>query len=346
MQRRAEFRPFSWLHDLWKRQQLDLSPPYQRRSVWSEKFRSDFITTVTLNYPCPAIFLYEEIKTDGTFNYKVVDGKQRLTTLLNFVSNNITVPEDHPVPAIRGLIFDNLPDAVKLSVWRYQFSVEFVEQENENLINDIFNRINKNVAKLSQQELRHALFNGEFIQAAESLTEYMEENLPPRFPNIAPQSRRQMKDVENASLMLLFIENGERSVSQIDLDRAYRDREEEWAERTPTTQSFRAAIDYIREVLSAHPDRAIQASRLKNQADFYSLFAAVVEMQRDQTTLPPAQASAKLADWLAELAQVESGEVPIGAYPGTDAYLAAARAASNDAGPRRIRINKLKSVMS
>jgi hypothetical protein len=78
MQRRAEFRPFSWLNDLWRRDHLDLLPPYQRRGVWPERFRSDFITTVLLNYPCPAIFLYQEIRADGSFLYKVVDGKQRL----------------------------------------------------------------------------------------------------------------------------------------------------------------------------------------------------------------------------------------------------------------------------
>jgi uncharacterized protein with ParB-like and HNH nuclease domain len=38
---------------------------------------------VLSNYPCPAIFLYEEIRADGSFLYKVVDGKQRLTTLFD-----------------------------------------------------------------------------------------------------------------------------------------------------------------------------------------------------------------------------------------------------------------------
>jgi hypothetical protein len=62
MLRRADFRPFSWLNDLYNRDQLDLDPPYQRRSVWSERYRSEFVTTVLLNYPCPAIFLFEQIR--------------------------------------------------------------------------------------------------------------------------------------------------------------------------------------------------------------------------------------------------------------------------------------------
>lgn len=300
---------------------------------------------MTLNYPCPAIFLYEEIRPDGSFNFKVVDGKQRLTTLFDFVSNQMPIPEDHPSPALRGLRFDALPDPNKLSIWRYQFSVEFVEQENENLINDIFNRINKNVAKLSQQELRHAMFGGNFISAAETLAEYMDETLPPRFPNIAPQSRRQMKDVENVSLMLLFIENGERSVSQADLDNAYRDREEEWPDRIKSSQTFRSAIDYINDMIGSDQTGMIQNSRLKNQADFYSLFAAIVELQRSGLVPAPNYGSQRIVTWLGELSAVEQEAAPAGTYPETEAYLAAARAASNDSGPRRVRINRIKSVL-
>lgn len=162
MLRRAEFRPFSWLNDLKNRNQLDLDPPYQRRSVWSERYRTDFVTTVLLNYPCPAIFLYEQISADGSFIYKVVDGKQRLSTLFSFVRGEFPVADDYPAESVRGKFFTDFDDKMKLSVWRYSFAVEFIEQENESLVNDIFNRINKNVARLSPQELRHAKFYGQF----------------------------------------------------------------------------------------------------------------------------------------------------------------------------------------
>lgn len=345
MQRRAEFRPFSWLHDLWKREQLDLSPPYQRRSVWSDRFRTEFVTTVLMNYPCPAVFLFEEIKPDGSFFFRVVDGKQRLTTLFDFVTDRIAIGEEYPNMALRGRLFSQLDDEAKLGVWRYAFSVEFVEQENEALINDIFNRINKNVAKLSQQELRHALFSGAFITAAEAMTEYVEAALPPNFPNVAPQSRRQMKDVENVSTMLLFIENGERSTSQADLDKAYLEREENWPEEGASLGSFRSSIDFISGILAQPGGQAIPATRLRNQADFYSLFAALVELERDGDLPTHAEAADRLLAWLGTLRQVERGELTSEQYPAFARYLDAARAASNDAGPRRARIDIMKSVL-
>ncbi|MBO6719380.1 MAG: DUF262 domain-containing protein [Rhizobiaceae bacterium] len=345
MQRRAEFRPFGWLHDLWQREQLDLAPPYQRRSVWPERFRSDFITTVLLNYPCPAIFLYEEIRADGSFRYKVVDGKQRLTTLFDFVTDRIPISDDYPNMDLRGLLFSGLRDEAKLGVWRYAFSVEFIEQENETIINDIFNRINKNVARLTHQELRHALFSGYFINHAEDLSTHMDNVLPANFPNISPQSRRQMKDVENVATMLLFIEQGERSISQSDLDKAFRDREEQWDQANATVAAFRNAIEYIRDIARTQDGPAITASRLKNQADFYSLFAAVIELQRDGQCPDAGVTARNLSRWVGRLRELEREPVPAVQAPHESRYLDAARAASNDAGPRRTRIDITKSVI-
>jgi len=313
--------------------------------VWSDRFRSDFITTVLMNYPCPAIFLFEEIRPDGSFFYKVVDGKQRLTTLYDFVSDRIAISEDYPNMTMRGRRFSELDDSIKLAVWRYAFSVEFVEQENEALINDIFNRINKNVAKLSQQELRHALFSGLFMNASEDLTEFMEERLPPKFPNIAGQSKRQMKDVENVANMLMFIEEGERSLSQSDIDKAFADREEEWPEQEGTVQAFKAGVEFLALMLKELGAAAILGSRMKNQADFYSLFGAIVELQREQKCPNAQEAADRLFQWLQILRRVERGEILAELEPIKSRYLDAARAASNDAGPRRTRIDILKSAL-
>lgn len=352
MKRRAEYRPFSWLNDLYVRRQLDLSPPYQRRSVWPERYKSQFITTILLDYPCPAIFLYEEIRADGSFLYKVVDGKQRLSTLFDFVGDRISIENDYPREQWRGMVFGDLPDDAKRGVWRYSFSVEFIEQENEALINDIFNRINSNVARLTPQELRHAMFSGHFIQTVEALATFTEETLGSSFPYIAPQSRRQMKDVENVVLLVLFLELGERSLSQIDIDRAFRDREDEWEGRARWEKEYTNVIYFLEAVLNHDTANIIRASRLRNQADFYSLFAALAELKREDRMPTPQFAGDRLIGWIGALAAVhdDEGENPLVSGrndgPEVDIYLQAARAASNDAGPRRRRIDIMKTVLT
>lgn len=65
MLRKATFQSLSWLWDLYKRDLLDMDPPYQRRSIWNQSYKDFFVDTVLNDYPCPAIFLYEHISPDG-----------------------------------------------------------------------------------------------------------------------------------------------------------------------------------------------------------------------------------------------------------------------------------------
>lgn len=52
-------------------------------------FKNDFIESLLLNYPVPSIFLYEDMMPEGIATYHVVDGKQRLTAIFEFVKNDI-----------------------------------------------------------------------------------------------------------------------------------------------------------------------------------------------------------------------------------------------------------------
>lgn len=250
------------------------------------------------------------------------------------------------------MVFGDLPDEAKRGVWRYSFSIEFIEQENEALINDIFNRINSNVARLTPQELRHAMFSGQFIQSVEALATFTEETLGSSFPYIAPQSRRQMKDVENVVLLVLFLELGERSLSQIDIDRAFRDREDEWEGRARWEHEYTNVIYFLADVLNHDVANNIRTSRLRNQADFYSLFAALAELNLENRMPTPHFAGDRLIEWIGALAAVhdDEGEGPLvprrNDGPDADIYLQAARAASNDAGPRRRRIDIMKTVLT
>lgn len=133
--------------------------------------------------PAPAIFLYEDISPTGSTVQHVVDGKQRLTTLFEFIDGRFPVADDSKLEQHRGAYFSGLPDDVKKLFWSYIILVEYVPSDEET-ITGIFDRINRNTAKLTPQELRHAKFSGEFISAAESLSEWMEATLGKNFPRI------------------------------------------------------------------------------------------------------------------------------------------------------------------
>lgn len=342
MLRKTTFQNFAFFYDLHNRGLLDLDPPYQRRSIWSQRFKDFFIDSVLNNYPCPAIFLYEEISPAGTAKYHVVDGKQRLLTCLKFVENEFPVSEQATIASLRGRMFREFSDQQKLDFWRYQFAVEFVPQENERLITEIFDRINRNVARLTRQELRHAKYEGDFMQEVEAAAEKLSEILPPNFPVIASQSKRQMKDTELIGNLLLLIEEGARSYSQDQLDEAYSNRDENWAERERVAREFTGSIIFISEILRSDPEGTLSRSRLKNQADFYSLVGAIDSLHKSGNLPEATVAGQRLKTFVSLLDDPERRAQ----FAFANDYYAAARSASNDQGPRQVRISKLVEVIS
>src|SRR5262249_18514188 len=157
----------AWFLDLFKRQRLDLDPPFQRRSVWNQKYREDFIDTILMDYPAPAIFLFTSIAESGATTYQVVDGKQRLTAIFDFVANIFPVGEKSDLERLRGRYFESFTKEEKVAFYEYDFSVEYLPTNDEQIINGIFDRLNRNVVRLTPQELRHARFDGRFISQAE-----------------------------------------------------------------------------------------------------------------------------------------------------------------------------------
>ena len=131
MIRRSNFQSVGWLYDLHERGLLNMDPPYQRRSIWNQEYKDFFVDTVLRGYPCPAIFLYEEVKPDGRSLFAVVDGKQRLSSLFEFVRGDFPVPDSIKNPEYQGRYFSDLPNEAKTGFWRYQFSIEYIPSEDD-----------------------------------------------------------------------------------------------------------------------------------------------------------------------------------------------------------------------
>jgi hypothetical protein len=339
--RRQNFENIAWFLDLYKRERLDMDPPFQRRSVWNQKYREDFIDTILLDYPAPAIFLFSSISDAGVTAFQLVDGKQRLETIFQFLDGHFTVSEKSSLTKFRGMYFETLPKDVKIAFYQYDFSVEYLPTNNEEVIDAIFERLNRNIAKLTAQELRHARFGGRFITAAENLQEWMTLKLGEKMPRIAESSRRQMKDVEVVAILLLFLETGVKGYSTIALDQAFSDREEDWENEKFIVGEFRETIERIVEVVNVG-GQTIAQSRLRNQADFYSLFAAFAELARDGSVPDdPIVTVSRLQKFLEILEDQSSRE----ASKAATAYYDAARSASNDPTPRQIRLEIVKRVI-
>jgi hypothetical protein len=168
MKRQPTTQQITWFLDLERNGQLDLNPPYQRKSVWSNKDKRFFLDTIFRNYPAPPIFIHRTLDDNGFTEYHVVDGKQRLETITAFANNQIAVGSDFGDVNLNGKKFRNLSTEYKRKFWDYTLVVDFIDNIEGNNIEEVFDRVNRNARNLQPQELRHARYNGWFINVVEN----------------------------------------------------------------------------------------------------------------------------------------------------------------------------------
>lgn len=355
MNRRPSTQDITWLIDLDRNGQLDLNPPYQRRSVWTRKDRQFFLDTIFRNYPSPAIFLHKTIDDGGKSTYHVVDGKQRTQTILDFVADKIAVRKDFGDARLDGKKWSQLEGETELkkSFWNYQITVEQIDITEGSVVNAVFDRLNRNVRKLTHQELRHSQFDGWLIQVAEVEASRDEW----RAVGAATTARaKRMVDVQFLSeLMCVVLEGKIMGFDQEALDDLYAKYEEptdtlpEFSEDNFNT-AFGAARTYLTAMVS---QKAEVATYTKGFGHLYTLWSLIA-------LTPPA--SLPLADELAaryvlfmERVDVLSAQEDLAAFlrdKGADGhyahaltYLNNSRGASTDLTQRRERLTALTAEL-
>ncbi|UIW12636.1 MAG: hypothetical protein [Enterobacter phage ENC19] len=94
----------SYLH-WWKHKDLDLNPSYQRPYVWTQKEQDAFLTTLISGFPCGIIAIAVDSQFNETHWVEVIDGKQRLTTIIKVYEGEIGIP----MPDGSRLFWDEMP---------------------------------------------------------------------------------------------------------------------------------------------------------------------------------------------------------------------------------------------
>ena len=277
MDRRPSTQDISWFLDLHSNKQLDLSPPYQRRSVWTKKDREFFLDTIFRDYPCPAIFLHKELSDDGKTIYHVVDGKQRIETIIAFTENKIAIPKNFGDAGLDGKKWRDLVSStdIQSKFWDYVLTVEFVKSIEGTVLNNVFDRLNRNSRKLEREELRHAKYEGWFISLAESESEKEEWK---KLKVVTTARAKRMKDVQFISeLLLCLFEKKIIGFDQDYLDEKFAEYDD--PEQTHASFSQEDAVNWLEEIkdylLSMENHNNCITDYAKTFGNFYTIWAAV-----------------------------------------------------------------------
>ncbi|WP_421670228.1 GmrSD restriction endonuclease domain-containing protein [Rahnella sp. EDr1-12] len=144
-------------------------PDFQRRLVWTNKDKVEFIRTVISGYPFPEIYIAAgrvDPKT-GEGAEVLVDGQQRVTTLYQYFKGDpdLRLPAD-----IEN--YENLPENKQIEFLEYSVVVRDLGAMSIEVIKDIFKKINSTSYGLNAMEIDNARYDGEFKKFSEKLSEH------------------------------------------------------------------------------------------------------------------------------------------------------------------------------
>lgn len=146
-----------------KKAKYQRDPEYQRRHRWDKGRKSRLIESFLMNVPVPPVFLYEY----ELARFEVMDGRQRLTALMDFYSDSLVLQDLQYWPELNGRKHSTLPSSIRDGIdRRYLSSIILLnetgatEEQAANLKKLVFERLNSGGVRLTGQETRNAVYNG------------------------------------------------------------------------------------------------------------------------------------------------------------------------------------------
>ncbi len=138
---------------------LDIRPKYQREFVYDEKKRNAVIDTIRKGFPLNV--MYWVVTDEGTF--EVMDGQQRTISFCQYVNGDFSVPVDgHP------MAFHNLSKTLQDQILDYTLMVYHCSGSDQEKL-DWFRIINIAGERLTEQELRNAVYTGPWLSHAKTI---------------------------------------------------------------------------------------------------------------------------------------------------------------------------------
>lgn len=262
---------------------IQLNPRFQRRDAWRRDRKSRFIESLLVGLPIPQIVLAEAPNERGKFI--VLDGKQRLLAIMQFWGSGTGPDNAYPLSGLtlrsdlRGVDFQSL-SSNSLYAEDYNSlcnqSIRTVVIRNwvdTDFLHTVFLRLNTGSVALSPQELRQALFPGEFSNYIDD-----EASKSPGLQKLlglnGPDPR--MRDIEILARFIAFRFFAQAYPGRMKafLDYTFQEMNDNWRRHKPQVASaiadFEAGVNDLNEILGDEIARKPDSSQF-NRAIFDAL---------------------------------------------------------------------------
>jgi hypothetical protein A60131_14695 len=197
------------LANLYKDDELEVHPEFQRVFRWTEFQKTKLIESIMLNIPIPSIFVSQN--EEGIWD--VIDGAQRLSTIFQFMGifkddegepiEALVLEKTDYLPSFADMTWNHLSKNQQIDFKRARIDVVIVKKESDpNTKYELFQRLNTGGSKLSGQEVRNCLMimtSKEFYNYIQSMVS-MED-----FKSITPVTEQKESEAYRMELLLRIL---------------------------------------------------------------------------------------------------------------------------------------------
>lgn len=293
------------LRDMHKNNQIELEPPYQRKPAWKTKQRRLLLSSLFDGIPVPALIFYKYFRKDKAKDvYDVLDGKQRLETILHFIGRINLEEEDKLGVEFKNpktgredyLYFDDLSlkkvnkeyENILEKFWQYPIPIIEYEGDLSDIFGrnvaskEVFVRINSTGSPLKKQEIRHAIWSGPFFELG-SILERKYKKLFMKWKIISKADIDRYLFHEFILELCTTCFEGNFTDKRKQLDELLSQHKWNKREINNIGKQFNKIISWIKEIFKQivpDDDNGIRFTRFKNKSDFYSLFVVLLKLEQ------------------------------------------------------------------
>jgi len=197
-------RSVDWVRRKNNNNALDFTFAIQRKEVWNLEHKGNFIGSILKGIPIESLLFEEDANDEGC--YLVLDGKQRLTTLLQYMKDEFTISNKCKIQEVDGVqitgkIFSELPENLQERIREYELNISVMRPLTEDERELLFYMRNQAVA-LTKIELTRALMGSEALRTIINLVQH------PIFDKLGLSSSKSYRD-QQVALEILILETGE-----------------------------------------------------------------------------------------------------------------------------------------
>lgn len=255
------------------REELDISPWYQRRAVWTPSHKSYLVNSIFEKMPVPTIYIRHALDLENERTVKeVVDGQQRIRSLIEFKQGLFTARHSEHSKRVK---YSDLTTAQRHDFLMSSLSVGYLIGADDTDVIEIFGRLNAVSKTLNAQEKRAAQYSGEFHQfclreAADRLPIWRESNI------FTATSISRMAEVQFTAEVAIDLIEGMTDYSTRKIDAAYRRWDDEFSER----EEVAARFERVYRAVSTLRPNLIKDTIFSRSPVFYTLVLVLDDVSR------------------------------------------------------------------